>query len=328
VYAADAQIGFARDLAERLQATAAAMADGRITERQARALSEATCHLDVDVAREIEAKLLQFSHRQDLTLFRGSLRRWLAKLDPEFTARATTARAECVVEHTAGDDGTGELYVRGPLEITTAVSMALTAYAAKTRPDLGGTAPQRKLAGLRDLTDRYLASPDCPTRHGRPPAVNVTIDLATLLGLRDGVAEIPGVGAIPADVARWLLADGAPLRRWVIDPDNGQLLDYGTTTYLVPPALADHLIAKNIRSASPHSNILAVGADMEHNIPHHRGGPTNPINTTPIDRRWHRAKTHAGWRYVKDPETGVVTWRSPTSSLTCQIDPYDYRAGP
>jgi hypothetical protein len=206
--------------------------------------------------------------------------------------------------------------------------MALTAYAAKTKPELGGTAAQRKLAGLRDLTDRYLDSPSCPKLHGRLPVLNITVDLPTVLGMRNNPAEIPGVGAIPADAARWLLADGAPLRRLIIDPDNGKLLDYGTTTYVAPPRLADHLIATSINSASPHSNIDAHGCDIDHNQPHDNGGPTNPTNCTPVERRWHRAKTHADWTYTKNPDTGVVTWQSPTSSLTCQIDPYDYRAGP
>ena len=49
--------------------------------------------------------------------------------------------------------------------------MALTAYAAKTKPELEGTAAQRKLAGLRDITETYLASPHCPTQHGRTPTV-------------------------------------------------------------------------------------------------------------------------------------------------------------
>jgi hypothetical protein len=156
--------------------------------------------------------------------------------------------------------------------------------------------------------------------------VNVTIDLATLLGLRDGTAEIAGVGALPASVAQWLLADGAPLRRLIIDSATGRLIDYGTTTYVVPAALADHLIALNVRSASPHSTVDAAGADMEHNQPYTDGGATSPINVTPIDRRWHRAKTHGGWTYVKEPDTDVVVWTSPTG-LSCQVDPYDYRAG-
>jgi Domain of unknown function (DUF222) len=327
VYAADAKISFARDLTERLQATAVAMADGQISERQARHLSEETSHLDIEIAQELEAKVLKFSHRQDFTAFKLSVRRWLSKLDPNFVARATAARKDCVVEHTAGDDGTGSLFIRGPLEITTEISMALTAYAAKTKPELGGTAAQRKLAGLRDMAEQYLGSPDCPKHHGRLPVLNITTDLPTVLGMRDNPAEIPGVGAIPADVVRWLLADGAPLRRLIIDPENGQLLDYGRKTYVVPPALADLLIAKHVTSAGPHSRIDATGCDIDHNKAWDNGGATNPINNTPVDRRWHRAKTHANWTYTKNPDTGVITWRSPTG-LTCEIHPYDYRAGP
>jgi hypothetical protein len=324
IYAADRKIAFARDLVTRLRETAAAMLEGRMSLAQARALSEATCHLDAALAREIESKLLKYCQRQDLTLFRAALRRWLAKLDPGFTRKAEAARKECVVEHHAGDDGTGEIFIRGPLEITTAISMALTAYAAKTKDLLAGSVAQRKLAGLRDMIEAYLASPDAPTRHGRVPNVNVVIDLATLLGLRNGVAEIPGVGPIPASAARWLLADGAAMRRLIIDPINGQLLDYGTNTYIAPQALADYLVAKNIRSASPHSNVDSAGADIEHNIPHQQGGPTNPVNCTPVDRRWHHSKTKHRWSYRKDPDSGVVTWTSATG-LTCQIDPYDYR---
>jgi hypothetical protein len=327
VYAADVTIALARDLSSRLPATLAAMHRGQVTWAQARALSEATRQLDLGIAREIESKLLIYSHRQDLNLFKAALRRWTARLDPDFTTRATTARADCVVEHTANSDGTGELFLRGPLEITIAISMALTAHAAKTRVELGGTAAQRKVAGLRDMTERYLDSDQAPTQHGRVPTVNVTIDLATLLGLRNGVAEIPGVGAIPASVAWWLLADGAPLCRLVIDPLTGTLLDYGTSTYLVPPTLADYLCARNITSAAPHSSLDSRVCDMEHNLPHDKGGATDQINCTPIDRRWHRAKTHGDWTYTKDPETSIVTWTSPTG-LTCRIDPHDYRLGP
>jgi hypothetical protein len=178
------------------------------------------------------------------------------------------------------------------------------------------------------MVDNHLGSPGAARQHGRLPTVNVTIDLATLLQLRKGIAEIVGVGAIPSDAAHWLLADGAPLRRLVIDPMNGQLLDFGTDSYTVPPWLADHLIAKYPTSAGPHSNVRSAGCDMEHNIPHDKAGRTNGINVTPVDRRWHRAKTHAGWTYEKDVTSGVVTWTSPTSGLTCEVHPYDYRAGP
>jgi hypothetical protein len=121
------------------------------------------------------------------------------------------------------------------------------------------------------------------------------LGLLTLLGLRNYPAEIPGVGAIPPDTVRWLLADGAPFRRLIIDPDTGYLLDYGQNTYTVPPALADFLIAKNVTSATPHSTVDAAGCDMEHRIPHDQGGATDRTNTTPTERNWHRAKTHGKW---------------------------------
>jgi hypothetical protein len=106
--------------------------------------------------------------------------------------------------------------------------------------------------------------------------------------------------------------------------DAPSLLDRADTTYTVPPRLADLLCATNLTSASPHSNVASAGCDMERNTPHDHGGPTNPTNVTPVDRRWHRAKTHGNWTYTKDPDTAIITWTSPTG-LTCDIHPHDYR---
>jgi len=309
-----------------LRASREAMRAGRLTLAQARVLHDATYQLPAEIARKVEARVLPRAHGQSTARFRAGVRRAVAALDPAFAARAKAARAEVRVCHELGDDGTGELYVRGPLEITTEIHMALTAYAAKTADTLGGTADQRKLAGLRDMAETYLGEPGVPRRHGRIPTVNVVIELPTLLGLNAHPAEIPGIGPLPAEAALWLLADGAPLRRLVTDPLTGHLLDYGTSTYTVPPALADQLIARYIHSAGPHSTVDASLTDMEHNIPHDARGPTDPWNNTPVDRRWHNAKTHGDWTYTKD-ENGVITWTSPTG-LTVRIEPHDYRLGP
>jgi hypothetical protein len=326
VYSADATIALARDLATVLRASRAAMRCGELTEAQARALHHATFRLPADIARAVESRVLARAPIQTTRNFTASVTRAVARLDPTFTERSRQARKEVEVTHTAFDDGVGQLYIRGPLEVTTAIHMALTAHAVKTKDILGGTVDQRKLAGLRDWAEAAHAATDTPTHHGRVATVNVVVDFLTLLGLRNHPAEIPGVGPIPADAARWLLADGAPLRRLATDPLSGHLLDHGAKTYTVPADLADSLIAKNVMSGSSHSTIDARLADMEHNIPHDQGGPTNPINTTPVDRRWHIAKTHGDWTYTKRDD-GTLIWRSPTG-LTCQIDPYDYRTGP
>lgn len=327
IYAADAKVHLARDLATRLAATAVAMRAGDVTLAQASALSQAVARLDDDTARAIEAKVLRYAHRQTLTLFKASITRWASRLDRTWQRRSREMRREPRVDHQAHADGTGTLTIHAPLEDTTTISMWLTANAAATRATLGGTADARKVTALLTTALRGLADPRAPRRHGRTRVLNITIDLPSLLGLRDNPAEIPGVGPIPASAARHLAADGAVLRRLVIDPTDGHLLDYGTRTYTVPPALADYLTAVNRTSATPHSNVESPDCDMEHNIPHQRGGTTDPHNNTPVERRWHRGKTHGRFSYRKNPKTKSVTWTTP-GGLTCQIDPYDYRTGP
>ncbi|HEX3707214.1 MAG TPA: DUF222 domain-containing protein, partial [Mycobacteriales bacterium] len=233
LYAADRQVGFARDLAGRLAATRQAMAEGRITARQAQALHDGVAHLPDELAQQIEERLLRFSHRQDLTLFKASLRRWLARLDPTWRERAETARRQVIVEHTCNDDGTGELYIKGPLEFTATITTGLTAYAQTTKPTLQATGAERKLAGLVAWAENYLTSPGAPRRHSRAISVNVTIDTPTTLGLANHPAEVIGYGLIPAQAALRLLADGSPLRKLLIDPDDGHLLHYGRSTYTV-----------------------------------------------------------------------------------------------
>jgi hypothetical protein len=325
-YAADRQVAYARALAGQLCATREALTAGRITERQARALSEATGHLSDEIARRVEERLLKYAHRQDFPKFTASLRRWLARLDPDFVKRAINARNQVTVEHTANDDGTGSLYIHGPLEKTAMIDTALRAYATSTKHSKGETADERKLDALVEWSEAYLTAPQAPRRHGRAYTVPVIFDAPTMFGLANHPAEIPGYGMIPAEAAFDLLAEGSPLRRLIIDEYDGHLLDYGTKTYLVPPPLADHLIALHQTSVGLHSSVPAAHCDMEHNIPHGEGGPTNPDNASPVDRRWHRAKTHAGWTYTKNKD-GTVDWTSP-AGLTERVHPHDYRLGP
>jgi hypothetical protein len=321
------KIGFARDLQVRLQATRLAMAGGRISHAQAIELSERTRHIrDLDIVREIEAGLLKFAHRQDLGRFRRSLSGWLARKDPQWAARAAKARRDVIVEHRANDNGTGELYVYGPLEHTHLMDLALSARAAQLKADVGGTVAERKFAVLRDWADAALTAPDAPTSHGMAVRIDVVSQESTLLGRDDQPVEIPGVGMLPASALRWALADGAEVRALLVDATTGFLKAIDPNVYRVPPQLADLLITRYVTSAAPHSNVRAAGCDMEHNIPH-PAGRTDENNVTPLCRRWHRAKTHGDWTYLKDPVTGIVTWRSPTG-LKIEIDPYDYRAGP
>ncbi|HTR68801.1 MAG TPA: DUF222 domain-containing protein [Mycobacteriales bacterium] len=327
VYAADRAISLAIDLVGTLKATGAALRTGQLTPAHAKTIHGELAGVPADLARTIETRILPRAGTQTIANLTRSLRRARAALDPDWTTHATQARREVVVEHTAHADGTGSLYAHGPLEVTTAISHALSAAATRTRETLGGTTDARKLAALRDWAEAAIAAPTTARTHRRPPVVHITIDLPTLLGLRDHPADLPGIGPIPAAAARWLAADNSPLRRMILDPMDGHCLDYGRTTYQVPPDLAEHLTAVNITSAAPYSDIPATGSDLDHNPAYHQpGGATNRATVTPLDRRWHIARHH-GWTYTKNPDTNVITWTSPTGH-TLDVHPYDYRAGP
>ena len=80
--------------------------------------------------------------------------------------------------------------------------------------------------------------------------VNVTMDLPTLLGLRDNPAELPGYGALPPSIARGLAADAA-WRRLIHEPTSGALLDLGRLRYRPSAGLADHVPTRDVSCIFP-----------------------------------------------------------------------------
>ena len=74
-----------------------------------------------------------------------------------------------------------------------------------------------------------------PTRHGRPGALLALWDLSSLLGLTGHCGELSDSGAmIPPDAMRDLVAGGVRIRRMLIDPATGELLDLTPRTWRLP----------------------------------------------------------------------------------------------
>src|SRR5206468_7531815 len=71
-----------------------------------------------------------------------------------------------------------------------------------------------------------------PTRHGRPGALHALWDLGSLLGLTRHCGELSDSGAmIPPDAMADLVAGGVRIRRMLIDPQTGELLDLTPRTW-------------------------------------------------------------------------------------------------
>lgn len=134
---------------------------------------------------------------------------------------------------------------------------------------------------------------DLGAARGTPrPEVQVIVSLETLLGLTDDPAVIPGVGPVPADVARGLAADGR-WHAWVTDA-SGALVATGSRGYVPGAALARLVRAREPYCRMPGCRQAAIRCDLDHTIPYPRGA-TTAANLGPICRRHHVLKTHMGW---------------------------------
>ena len=145
--------------------------------------------------------------------------------------------------------------------------------------------------------------------HRRPVTVNVTIDLPTLLGLAQNPGQLSGYGAIPASVARELASD-ATWKRFITDPQTGNLLDYGREKYEPPQALVDFLLARDRTCRFPGCRQPATRSDIDHAQSWDSGGETNSENLGLLCRRHHRLKTHGRWALISNAD-GSCEWTSP-----------------
>ena len=150
--------------------------------------------------------------------------------------------------------------------------------------------------------------------------VDLVIDLATLLGLRDGAAELKGAGPIPAEVVRELLSD-ATMRRIVADPLTGHQLDYGRRVYAVPQRLREFVIARDRICRFPGCGRRASSCQIDHAQAWSEGGQTSPGNVGALCTRHHQLKTHGGWEIDVSEPNGACTWRSPQGRSYSQEAP-------
>ena len=172
------------------------------------------------------------------------------------------------------------------------------------------SADNKRADALTAILSQALASNVDEVRpHRRPVTVNVTIDLPTLLGLAENPGQLSGYGAIPASVARELASD-ATWKRFITDPQTGNLLDYGREKYEPPQALVDFLLARDRTCRFPGCRQPASRSDIDHAQSWETGGETKPENLGLLCRRHHRLKTHGRWALVSNAD-GSCEWTSP-----------------
>ena len=298
--AAHRRIEHARALDGVLIAARDAMETGQLSVVHALALVDETEKVGDDVRWQVAKTVLDKATTLTPGRFRAAVRKAVIAADPGGAARRREqARARRQAQHWPEPDGMMTLCAQLTAEDGVAVWQALTDKARSWTDER--TLDQRRADALVAL---------CTGRTDAPLVrVQVTVDAATLLGLADNPAHLPGYGPLPPAVGRALAGD-ADWQRWVSDPTTGELLDQGRRCYRPTAALRRFIQARDRRCRFPGCTTPARWADLDHRDPYDSGGRTDRDNLTPLCRRHHRLKTHTRWRYRRRPD-GSVEWTSP-----------------
>ena len=315
--------------------TASAIRDGMgesaIFEIEERAIAFAEFHTPGQVANHVRNAVAKYAPEEfeDITLRAQSMRRVSCFNDPDgmstVVAILPAADAQMVMNsieafilrenqriekeeteragRSFGSSATGSSATGSSATGSSASKMDETEERKRTKD-------MRRADALSSICAAYLADiTEVVAPHRRPVTVNVTIDLPTLLGLAENPGQLAGYGPIPASIARELASD-SQWKRFITEPQTGNLLDFGRESYEPPQHLKDFLIARDRTCRFPGCRRSALLSDLDHAQSWETGGLTSAENIGALCRRHHRMKTHDGWTVESFPD-GSCTWRSP-----------------
>ena len=304
--AADARLSLASELVEMLPRVWEMLHEGIIDFSRAMVIARGVLHLGEEEARNVVEAIAERAPRLTTGELAAWIRRLCAESEPERAKRRyEQARKERLLWIEQTVDGTGAIHIlNAPIEQVRAIGRRVNAHMfALRKVDDPRTHDQMRA----DIATDLLLGSD-PTNRGRG-LVDIQVDLTTLAGLDDKVAEIPGLGPVIADVAR-KVADMQPKAEWrvVVTDDEGQVVDIVTTTRRPNAALSRYVEATQPVCAFPGCRMPARYSDFDHLVPRSEGGETSSENGGPKCRHDHILKDH-GWTHER--VDGDDRWTSP-----------------
>ena len=256
-------LGLACDLEVRLPGTKAALRDGTITLEKAEIIAHAVAVLDDDEARQAEDLVLCRTGRLTPDGLRSAIARAVMRVNPDKARKRRERGArQARVERWGEASGNAGLAGRElPPAAVLAADQKVSAWARQLREaGLEGGMDALRARAFLDLLlgtdsrplDPTAASPGAaaspassgaaatPAIPGGPaevlPAgfagrVNLTVPLATVLGLADRPGELPGLGPIDPDLAAGLARAAAanPRSTWcvTVTDEHGHAIGHG-----------------------------------------------------------------------------------------------------
>ncbi|NYJ00350.1 hypothetical protein HNR19_001048 [Nocardioides thalensis] len=334
-------VGQVVELSHRLPQVWARVLDGHVPTWKGLRIADCTRDLGVEAVGFVDQHLARFattcSWAQVERLIDEAITRFDPALAEERRKQAAETRHFDIDFDRAGTNGTVPLHGEVDLADALDAEQALR-HRARELAELGCTESldvRRAMAfgemARCDLTLNYLAEADQDpvveeTGHGRhetPSAALAhtprgrTVDLTVHLSQAavEGITPAGAVGRLDnthtpvtaEQIREWCAAAGTIIVRPVLDVAGHE----PTGAYEIAERQARQVLLRDQTCIFPGCGRPAEACDLDHVIPHAKGGVTCPCNLAPVCRGHHRVKTHHGWTYwVLAP--GVYYWRGRT----------------
>lgn len=334
---AQVRIDVARTLANSLPHTCEALKYGEISPDHARFIAQ-----DLDSAiragfskeaiEDIELAVISFAESHTPRQVSNRVRYLIAQHDPEvFAEKVSEELNHRRVEFFEAQNGMMEIHIFVNSLEGQAFKLAVEAAVRRGRSrhskpsevlpvegasplDIERSIDQRRADAVVEMATHFLASLDGDYEpQGIKTSVNVTIDLDSLLGLKNNPAKLDDGSVIPPFLVREMSND-SQWRRFVTEPLTGELLDLGRETYIPNQALRNYIIARDTVCRFPGCRQPARIGDIDHVKSWDTGGETKPSNLVTLCRRHHVLKTHNDWKLAVESD-GTCRWTSPTGKI-------------
>ncbi|WP_102140922.1 HNH endonuclease signature motif containing protein [Mycobacterium hubeiense] len=315
-------VRFALAMHERLPLVGMVLAAGDIDYRLFQTIVYRTDLItDADTLAAVDTQLAARAPRWT-SLSYGKLSREVDRIVAAADADAVRRRKERAEERevVVADSGDGMAVVYANVFSTDgrALDQRLDALAATVCDKDPRTAAQRRadaigaVAAGADRLSCRCGTDDC-CAGGKLPASPVVLHLLADQATVDGASDKSGylVGyddLIPAELVAEL-AKSAKTRP-LFDP-----VDAPPEPGYVPSAkLAEFVRCRDMTCRAPGCDQPATHCDIDHTVPHGKGGLTHPSNLKCLCRRHHLLKTFGGWRDKQLPD-GTVIWTLPDGQM-------------
>ncbi|SDY86624.1 HNH endonuclease signature motif containing protein [Herbiconiux ginsengi] len=308
------RIDEAEALSDFLPATLAALAQGDISYRHAKAVVREAKTLPESARAEFEAAALPKAATQTSAQFATHARQLRERMHPDsIDERHREAREERAVWVEKQRDGMATLVCHLPAVAAFAIDDTVDQIARALRSsDESRTHAQLWADGLVDLFLRRDG--DALTRaEGITANIAVTVPAMALLGHSAEPAELQGYGPIDLETARRLAAGAPSFLRILTDPVKGERLSVGRERYKVPADLRTAVVLDDETCRFPGCTRRADRCDLDHTTDWAKGGETSLANLAALCRRHHTLKHQTDWR-VRSGEGRALHWTSPAGA--------------